>query len=173
MTAGDPRVHRPVSRHFRTLAGGIGLLLGTPILLAWLAVRALSMLAHGEDAVASLPLRLPLARVLLMGPLLETALLMLAAAAVARALALRQPHASANVAICAGMVGLSFIGSHVLQSGVAALASLPMALLLSLGAACAVQQENQRAWARHGVVLFAIHVLYNAWLLALGGLLRV
>ncbi len=172
MTANDPRVRRRGPRHVGALAGGIGLLLGAPVLLAWLAVRSLSMLAHGGDALASPPLRPPLARVLLMGPLLETALLMLSAAAVARALARRQPHASTNVAICAGIVGLSFIGSHVLQSGVAALASLPMALLLSVGAAYAVKQENKLAWARHGLALFAIHVLYNAWLLAFGSLLR-
>lgn len=147
------------------IAGALGLLLTLPLLLAWLAVQVLPILDRDRHPAVSLLSYRPLSWLLVWGPLLETVLLLLAAATVAQVLAKRQPESIYNTAICTGIVGLSFVASHILQSGTAALASLPMGLLLSAGAAYAVQRACRFGLVRHALALFGGHALYNASLL--------
>lgn len=145
--------------------GRVGLLLMVPMLLAWLADQ--SLLALGFNRFPLTPPPLPargLAEVLLWGPLVETAMLLCAAAAVTQAQSFRQPNAQ-SVTVCAGIIGIAFVSSHLIQNGPAAFASLPMAVLLSTGAVYTVQKSDKRLWVRCGWNLFAIHAIYNATLL--------
>jgi hypothetical protein len=80
----------------------------------------------------------------------------------------RQPSTGNHLATSAGLVGLSFVASHLLSKGAAALVSAPMAVLLSACAVYAVQQSNKVTLVMRGFVLFVMHSLYNASLLALG-----
>lgn len=158
----------------RRWAGILILLLTVPVLLAWLAVKWLQVIeiAHSPYQPAPFSPHRSLSKLLLWGPLLETVMLLLAAAAVARLLAKRQPGCVANALICAGVIGSAFVASHLLQVGVAALASAPMALLLSIGAAYAVHQPHAVVMARNGFALYACHALYNAAILTCGGAFR-
>jgi hypothetical protein len=148
--------------------GVIGLLLSAPLLLAWLAVQSLKLLGTGQQWEMQATPGQSLPRVLLLGPLLETVLMMTAAVVVAQVLARRQPGTGDHLATSAGLIGLSFVASHLLSKGAAALVSAPMAFLLSACAVYAVQQPNKVTLVMRGFVLFVMHSLYNASLLALG-----
>lgn len=148
-----------------------GLLLTVPLLMAWLATQALPFLDTDRHSTMLPSTGQSLSWLLLWGPLSETALLLLASAAVTQMLARRKPGSADNAAICTAIIGLSFIASHLLQNGTAALASLPMAILLSAGAAHAVHRFRLFFMLRVGLALFAIHALYNASLLGFGGAL--
>jgi hypothetical protein len=145
-------------------------LLTMPLLLAWLAVQMLPVLGSGQHSMmpSSGPSMLWL---LLWGPLLETALLLLASAVIANALAKRKPGGAGNTATCTGIVGFSFAATHLLQNGSMALVSLPAALMLSAGTVHAVQHFCIPVMVRHGLALSALHALYNASLLGFSGAL--
>jgi hypothetical protein len=151
----------------------IGLVLVLPLLLAWQSAQTLPVLA---DAGAShAVLHKPVSQLVLWGPLLETALLILAARVVSRAIASRKAGISTQrnprrtLVACSTIIGMSFVGSHLAQNGEAALASLPMGLLLSAYVAHAAQQPAKSVLIQHGPRLFAMHAVYNAAVLALGG----
>lgn len=144
-------------------------LLTLPLSLAWLAVRLLVHLGSWSPRPVS-PLAVQaLPQLVLVGPALETVQLMLAAALVGRLLAQRRPDAGRNILQCAGIVAFAFIASHVALRGIAALASLPMALLLSGGAVLAVGPARTALRAAYGLILYVVHAWYNAALLVLGG----
>lgn len=149
----------------------VGLLLTVPLLMAWLAIQVLPILGRDQHSAVLPSSDLSMYGFLLWGPLLETALLLLASASVTYLLARRKFGRADNTATCTGIIGLSFVASHLLQNGTAALASLPMAILLSAGAAHAVQQFHILVIVRVGLALFAIHALYNASLLSFSGAL--
>lgn len=159
---------RSGGRAGRRLLGCVCLLL-LPLPLAWLAARLAIPLSRWSSRPVS-PLAAPaLPQLVLVGPLLETVQLMFAAALLVRLLAPRGTGAGQGMLHCAGIVALAFIASHVALRGMAALASLPMALLLSAGAVFAVRQARAMPRAICGLILFAVHALYNAALLVFGG----
>ncbi|WP_431478301.1 hypothetical protein [Massilia eburnea] len=152
----------------RRLMPGAVLLLALPWSLAWLAARLVLPLERWSARPAAPLAAQALPQLVLVGPLLETLQLMLAAALVGRLLSPCRPVGGQGVLHCTGIVAVAFIASHVALRGMGALASLPMALMLSAGAVCAVRQGRAVLQAKCGVILFAAHAWYNAALLALG-----
>lgn len=132
-------------------------LMALPVPLAWLS----SCLLSGGQARPAPPSADLLWRLLLWGPLLETALLLLAVLAVSRWALRHQRRGGTGMAATTLIVGMSFLAAHWLQAGVAALASAPMALLMAGVAAQAVLHPAYRTWAARGGLLFAMHALYN------------
>ena len=151
----------------------IGLVLVLPLLLAWQSTQTLLVFADA-GAGHAVPHQ-PVFRLVLWGPLLETVLLILAAKVVSHAIASHEVRHSTQrnpgrtVVACSTILGMSFVGSHLVQNGEAALASLPMGLLLSAGTAYAAQRPAKSVLVQHGPTLFAMHAVYNAAVLALGG----
>ncbi|NML16088.1 hypothetical protein [Azohydromonas caseinilytica] len=148
------------------LGRSAGLLLVLPVALAWLSSRGLAWL--GAPPPQASPSAAMLAWLLWWGPLLETALLLAAAAAVTWRATRHRPSAGAGRVACTLIIGLSFLVAHVPQSGPAALASMPMALLLAGRAAHAVRQPARQVGLVHAPALYAMHVAYNASVLWIG-----
>ncbi|MGW8394395.1 hypothetical protein [Pseudoduganella sp. HUAS MS19] len=147
---------------------GAGLLLALPLSLAWLAARLAPQLGQWPAGGASPLAAQALPQLVLVGPLLETGQLLLAAALVGRLPAQRSAAAGQGMLPCAAIIAFAFVASHVALRGTGAFASLPMALLLSAGAVLAVRQARAAMRAAYGAALFAAHAWYNAALLALG-----
>jgi heme/copper-type cytochrome/quinol oxidase subunit 3 len=150
----------------RCLGRSTGLLVALAVPLAWLSGRLLAWLdapvPHPAPSVAMLT------RLLWWGPLMETALLLLAAFAVNRMAIRRRQRDGEGLAACTLIVGASFLAAHLLQFGPAALASAPAALLLAGVAAHAAQQPARQALLTRGPALFAMHAAYNASVLWMG-----
>lgn len=106
--------------------------------------------SHGRSALV----------VLLWGPALETAL-MLAFAALFRAVQRRTRAHDSGLVASTILVGSAFVAAHVIQNGPAALVSAPMAYALAAGAAYAVRVPRWPARAALAGALILLHAMYN------------
>lgn len=151
-----------LSKYPRTI---VSLLLIAPISLAYIALQSRVILQKKSYLDALQISGESLISTVVLGPALETAQLMLAAAFVSYGLARRNPDVHKNFLICITLLTFSFTLSHVVLKGANALLSAPMVLLLSTYATYAIKVPKLTILAGRASILFCIHSIYNVSLL--------